>query len=236
LIEGVVTGSRAGREVAAQALAWVVKALEDEPMEASLRLLVARLPDLAPGLTDSAIDGQIISVMRRVRPDRATVVRLLTLLRETLPEQRVLVVAALGLCTNEAWSLEVERAVVSELDHAPCCDAAADVLYSAAWQNRVASPETVEALANVAFEKAWPARDHAALSLGLLLATEHAPLAARLLDDVLAAASEGARVKVAEALGWRSTEHGARLLDRCLADPSPLVRAAAEVSVARRRW
>jgi hypothetical protein len=234
LIEGVVTGVAKERERAVGALARVVKALEDEPVEESLQLLIARLPDLAAGLTDPTIEGEIISVMRRVRPDRATVDRLLALLRETLPERRVLVVAALGLCANEAWTEHVERAVVEQLGHAPCRDAAADALYGAAWQNRLALPETLHGLAKVAIGGVWPARDHAALSLGLLLTGEHARLAVRLLDEVLASGSEGARVKVAEVCGWRKTAHGDALLDRCLADPSALVRAAAEASAARR--
>jgi HEAT repeat protein len=237
LVEGALTGDAEARDEAAGALSRVVKALADEPIEESLQLLRFHLPDLVAGLVnpDPFLQGQLISITRRIRPDPPTVDRLLGLLSETPPADRVLVVVALGLCEDGAWTERVERALVDQLPHAHCRDAAAEALYAAAWQDRVALQETLHALASIAIRGAGFACDHAALALGLLLAGDQGTLAARLLEDVLASGPESVRVKVAEVLGWRMSERGRALLDRCLADPSPRVRAAAEASLARRR-
>jgi hypothetical protein len=236
LLEGALRGDLDAREAAAGALSRVVKALAEEPVAESLQLIAARLPELADGLVpqESFISGQVISVMRRVRPDARTVDRLVALLDQTPPAGRALVIVALGLCSSDAWTEHVECAIVAQLAHAPCAAHAVEALYGAAWQNRIALPDTLHALAKVAIGGTWPGRNQAALSLGLLLSGEHAPLAARLLEDVLASAPEAVRVKVVEVLGWRASELGPALLGRCLADESAVVRAAAQASVVRR--
>ena len=61
LIDGALLSDPDARAAAAGALSSVVKALEDDPVEESMRLLAQRMPELVRGLAD---------------PDSSTAVRL----------------------------------------------------------------------------------------------------------------------------------------------------------------
>ena len=113
LVAGALSADPAAREAAAGALSRVVKALDDDPIDESIRAVACRLPELVRGSIDPDpfYSGQMISIVRRIAPDAPTVDALLSLLAERPHEDRELLVAALGLCVDGAWSERVEAAI-----------------------------------------------------------------------------------------------------------------------------
>jgi hypothetical protein len=187
LVAGALSADPATREAAAGALSRVVKALDDEPIDESIRAVARRLPELVRGLTDPDPfhSGQMISIVRRIAPDAATVEALLALLVATPPEDRELLVAALGLCEDAAWSARVESAVAACLDEPHTRDAAAYVFYSRA--PIIHRRRTVRALASAAIAAATAASGHAIGALCRLLGGEHDSPAAAALHEVASA-------------------------------------------------
>lgn len=233
LLNGVKSSEPHVRHAAALALSRVVKALEDEPVEASVQLLSRALPELMPLLLDPDVDGQIISITRRIAPDAATVAALLQLLPTTPLEHRSLLLEALTLCDDDAWSSAVEQALVVHLAAQPG-EADADCTYSAACGLRVRTPqlqraESLHALARAALEGEPMTARQAVNALGTVPANGPlAPLAESLLEALLDTGGEPLRAHLAEVLGWgTATPAKLRLLQRCAEDPSEAVRSAA---------
>lgn len=144
------------RDAAAGALCWVVKALESDPVEASARLIVERLPDLAGGLLDPDpyYQGQMISILRRFCPDARTAAHIIALLAEAHAPERELLVVALGLVDPGEWSEDVEATLACALADPVCAAAAARALYNHA--TRISRSETVGALAAAVPELSTP--------------------------------------------------------------------------------
>lgn len=235
LISGSITGDIEARNTAAGALSRVVKALEDEPIDDSHNLLQARLPELLPGLVhpDSFLQGQTISILRRIRPDLPAVTALLALRLATPPEERALVTEALGLTSPEAWSESGEQAIAEELGNPASQFAAAHALYSAGIRRVFRRAETLAALAQVAVSSDALVADQAIFALTSFLPSAGAMPVKQLLLRVAQEAPERVRIKVAESLGWWPCEAGRTLLGHCLADPSPQVQAAAQAALVR---
>jgi hypothetical protein len=184
LVAGALSADAAAREAAAGALSRVVKALDDDPIDESMHAVERRLPELVRGLIDPDpfYSGQMISIVRRVAPDARTVEALLALLVETPPEDSELLVAALGLCADAAWSERVEAAVATCLDEPHTRDAAAYVFYSRAPIVRRSA--TVRSLGAAAIAASAHASQHAIGALCRLLGSERDALATAELEDV----------------------------------------------------
>ena len=184
LIEGALSTDAATREAAAGALASVVKALDDDPIADSIDAIKRRLPELVGGLIDPDpfYSGQMISIVRRITPDVATVDALLALLATTPPEDSVLAVVALGLCEDAAWSERVEAELAGCLDEAHTRDAAAYAFYSRA--PAVRRPGTVRSLGAAAIAASANASEHAIGALCRLLGGESDALATAELADI----------------------------------------------------
>jgi hypothetical protein len=184
LVAGALSADPAAREAAAGALSRVVKALDDEPVDDSIHAVARRLPELVRGLVDRDpfYSGQMISIVRRIAPDARTVEALLDLLVETPPEDSELLVAALGLCADAAWSERVEAAVAACLDEPHTRDAAAYVFYSRAPIVRRSA--TVRSLGAAAIAASANASEHAIGALCRLLGGDRDALATAELADV----------------------------------------------------
>lgn len=201
LVAGALSPDPATREAAAGALSRVVKALDDDPIDDSIRAVACRLPELVRGLIDPDpfYSGQMISIVRRIAPDAPTVDALLSLLVERPPEDRELLVAALGLCVDEAWSERVEAAVAACLDDPHTRDAAAYVFYSRAPVVRRAG--TVRSLGAAAIAASAGASEHAIGALCRLLGGDRDALATAELIDV-GKARPDLRTAIAKVRGW----------------------------------
>jgi hypothetical protein len=176
------------RDAAAGALSRVVKALEIDSVDESERLIVARLPELAAGLLNPNpyYNGQMISILRRFRPDAPTVDALLGLLATDRSDERANLVVALGTCDRAAWSDAVESALARALEDPVCADAAGSALYDCKQSIRM--PETIPALAAAA--ACMSEGVHRARTLGALAGLGRSPLAgaaAAALDALVAA-------------------------------------------------
>lgn len=184
LVAGALSADVAVREAAAGALSRVVKALDDDPVDESINAVADRLPELVRGLVDPDpfYSGQMISIVRRVAPDVRTVAALVDLLVETPPENSELLVAALGLCVDAAWSERVEAALAACLAEPHTRDAAAYVFYSRAPVLRRAC--TVRSLGAAAIAASANASEHAIGALCRLLGGELDALATAELDDI----------------------------------------------------
>jgi hypothetical protein len=177
----------------------LVKVLEIDVDDESKRLVVARLPELAAGLLDPNpyYSGQMISILRRFRPDAPTVDALLGLLATDRSEERALLVVALGTCDQAAWSNAVESALARALEDPVCADAAGSALYDR--KESIRMPETIPALAAAAarmFEGF-----HRLRALGALAGLVRSPLgsAAAAALDALAAERPDLTSAIAEA-------------------------------------
>ena len=210
------------------ALAQVVKALEDEPVEASVAAIAEATPALVSGLTLHAhnIDGCTISVLRRIPPSEAAVPVLVAL----LPEAPDLVLEALGQREWEAWPAEIEALFADSLALAP--RSAGYQLYCGA--RHIRRTQTLDALLRAASEeRPRDGRYYAVLCLCVLTGTAHEGQATARLRELLDHASPRTRREMAEALGWAS--NGAEsVLARLRRDEEPEVRQAAEEATERR--
>ena len=204
LIDGALLSDPDARAAAAGALSSVVKALEDDPVEESMRLLAQRMPELVRGLADPDIfySGQIISIARRVPIDARTVDALLALITATpSSESRILLVCALAMCEDAAWSDRIEAALASHLADPVTFGAAVDAFY--AREHRIRRAETAHALARGALTARFPATTRAIGALCGLLKTDFARLAETALGD-LATARPELRDEIADVRRWRS--------------------------------
>jgi len=234
LLAGALGADPELRVASINALSRVVKELENEDVPASRQAIGEALPRLVDGLLvedEGNVDGCTISILRRVRPDWATVDRLL----ELLPGARhpELLLEAIKLHRWEAWPSEIEQIFADHLPIAPY--AAGYALYCGA-RDLIRLESTLRALAEAAGEdRDYWGRHYAITALCVLLGRQElSELALSLLHELLGSASERSRKEMAAALGWASRgDAGDPLLLRLAADPSAEVRAAAEASQQR---
>lgn len=191
LIDGALQSDPETRDAAARALAWVVKALEDDPVDESMALLARRLPELVRGLADRDpfYNGQMISIARRVPIDARTVDALLDLIASTpSSDDRVLPVCALAMCDDGAWTDRVEVALAGYLADPVTFGAAVEAFYCR--ERRIRRSETAQALSRGVLTARFPNTRRAIGTLCGLLQTDFAALAEAALHDLAAARPE----------------------------------------------
>ena len=199
LVDGALSAEPAERDVAVAALCRVVKALEDDPIDESLQLVAARLPELVRGLVDpqTYYSAQVISIARRVPVEAPTVEALLQLIEATpSAEDRVLLVYVAGMCPDSAWSHRLEATLAASLAEPATFGSALEAFYFREY--RVRHPETARALAKGALTAVFPATARAIRALLRLLQSDFSLLAETALTD-LAAARPELRQDIAEA-------------------------------------
>jgi len=198
LIAGALSAAPDEREAAAGALSSVVKALEDDPVDESLRIVARRMPELVRGLADPDpyYSGQLISIARRIPIDLAATGALLNLIAATpAAENRVLPISALGKCQDAAWSDRVEQTLAAALGNRVTFGAAVDGLYYR--EHRIRNTETVRALGEGALKAAFPATGPAIATLFRLLLHSRFAVIARTALEKLAAVRPELRDEIA---------------------------------------
>jgi len=206
LVDGALQADPSTRDAAAGALSGVVKALDDDPIEESVRIVARRMPELVRGLADPdpSYSGQMISIARRIPIDAATVEALLALI-DTTPaaEDRVLPVSALGICADDVWSDRIESTLASCLGDPVTFGAAVDGFYGR--EHRFRRPETVRAIGSGVIQARHLDTTRAIATLWSLLRSDFAALATAMLEQ-LAAARPELRAEIAEIRRWAAPD------------------------------
>ncbi len=234
LLAGLRDADDERRLDALRALMRVVKALAEDPVEASQRLIREDLASIVDLLleTNAEASGCAISILRRIESTETAVNRLLEHLEAPPEGSASLLIEALGAHPHRAFPAPVEELLCRYLLVPEAARAAGYALYCGYAQ--ICLPTTLDALrrASAPDALAW-GRYYALLTLCCLLSSDaHGATASRHLEAILGDASESSRREVSAALGWATTA-GLPLLRRLSEDPAPSVRLAVAESLVR---
>ncbi len=234
LLAGLRDGDDELRLDALRALMRVVKALEEDPVEASERLIREEMTLLIDLLTETnaEVSGCAISILRRIESTDTAVAHLLELLRDPPRDSASLLLEALSCHTFTAFPEPVEGTLCRFLGAPEAARAAGYALYCGYRQIRLPATLDTLRLASAPDGPAW-GRYYALLTLCCLLSVDaHRASAAQHLETILGDASESSRREVSAALGWATTA-GLPHLRRLSKDPAPSVRLAVAESLVR---
>lgn len=228
LINQVLTLEHEQLEDAMHKLCDIVKLYEGEDYLQPVETIMPQLADYLLYDEQWNISGATISIFRRVKLNKDTIVKLLNLNQEN---PNGLVVSALSQVDHNDWSQEIEHEFVRSL----LLKNTTNEAIRAIWENIYAIQEkdTVIALIEVLNNNDQDVAELAACALCRLTKLRHQDLAIKGLRNALINSNNTViRHEIADALGW-ATDQGFELLKISAKDIDKNVKLASIASIVR---